>query len=81
MRNFKTKTNIPKRSLNKKGQSALEYLMTYGWALVIMIVVVAALVALDLFNLGSTTTTCAGFPSLIAYQRHTLAANGNFKKD
>ncbi len=31
---------------NKKGQSALEYLMTYGWALVVIVVVVAALVLL-----------------------------------
>ena len=32
----------------KKGQTALEYLMTYGWAILIVIVVVAALYALGL---------------------------------
>lgn len=32
--------------LGKKGQSALEYLMTYGWALVVIVIAVAALVVL-----------------------------------
>ena len=32
----------------KKGQTALEYLMTYGWAILIVIIVVAALYALGL---------------------------------
>jgi hypothetical protein len=32
--------------LGKKGQSALEYLMTYGWALVVIVIAVAALVIL-----------------------------------
>lgn len=31
---------------NQKGQSALEYLMTYGWALVVIVIVIAALVFL-----------------------------------
>ena len=31
---------------SKKGQSALEYLMTYGWALVVIVIVIAALVFL-----------------------------------
>ncbi len=30
----------------KRGQSALEYLMTYGWALVVIVIAVAALVIL-----------------------------------
>ena len=32
--------------MNQKGQSALEYLMTYGWALVVIVIAVAALVIL-----------------------------------
>ena len=39
------------RHLEKKGQSALEYLMTYGWALVVIVIAVAALVVL--INPGS----------------------------
>lgn len=65
--------------LNNKGQAALEYLMTYGWALVVMVVVIAALVALDIFNLGSVTDTCAGFPTTVAYQRHVYDATGTFQ--
>lgn len=34
----------------KKGQAALEYLMTYGWAILIIIVVVAALYAMGVFT-------------------------------
>ena len=34
----------------KKGQSAMEYLMTYGWAILIVIIVAAALYALGVFN-------------------------------
>ncbi len=33
-------------NLGKRGQSALEYLMTYGWALVVIVIAVAALVVL-----------------------------------
>ncbi len=34
----------------KKGQSALEYLMTYGWALLILVIVGIALYSLGVFN-------------------------------
>jgi len=40
MRNMKT----------KKAQAAMEYLMTYGWAILIVIIVAAALFALGVFN-------------------------------
>jgi len=33
-----------------KGQAALEFLMTYGWAVIIVVVVVAALFAMNIFN-------------------------------
>ncbi len=38
-------------NFGKRGQSALEYLMTYGWALVVIVIAVAALVVL--INPGS----------------------------
>src|SRR3989338_6964005 len=48
---------------NKKGQSALEYLMTYGWALVVIVIVVAALVFL--INPSQVGTEgCTGFTKL-----------------
>ena len=55
----------------KKGQSALEYLMTYGWALVVIVIVVAALVFLiNPSQVGSSA--CTGFQSMPI---------GNFKLD
>jgi len=48
---------------NNKGQSALEYLMTYGWALVVIVIVVAALVFL--INPSQVGTEgCTGFTKL-----------------
>ncbi len=46
-----------------KGQSALEYLMTYGWALVVIVIVIAVLVFLiNPTQIG--TNTCTGFDKL-----------------
>jgi hypothetical protein len=36
-----------------KGQSALDFLMTYGWALLLIVLAVGALFALGVFNMGS----------------------------
>src|SRR3989344_8345070 len=44
----------------RKGQGALEYLMTYGWALLIIVVVGAALFALGVFS-PQTREGCTGF--------------------
>ncbi len=50
-------------SKNKKGQSALEYLMTYGWALVVIVIVVAALVFLiNPSQVGGQS--CTGFQNM-----------------
>lgn len=50
---------------NVKAQSAMEYLMTYGWAILIIGVVLVALFALGIFNassfVSSTCTPVAGF--------------------
>ena len=39
----------------RKAQSALEYLITYGWAILIIVIVGAALFALGVFNPGGNT--------------------------
>lgn len=45
-----------------KAQAAMEYLMTYGWAILIVIIVAAALFALGVFNPSTyTTSTATGF--------------------
>ena len=46
----------------RKGQGAMEYLMTYGWALLVIVVVGAALFALGVLNPTTyTQTRCQGF--------------------
>lgn len=44
----------------QRGQSALEYLMTYGWALIVIVVVIAALVVL----VPKPAPSCTGFQKL-----------------
>jgi len=48
---------------DKRGQSALEYLMTYGWALIVIVIVIAALVFLiNPTQIG--TEGCTGFQKM-----------------
>ncbi|RLJ08907.1 MAG: hypothetical protein DRP13_01730 [Candidatus Aenigmatarchaeota archaeon] len=64
--------------MKMKAQSAMEYLMTYGWAILIVIIVAAALFALGVFNpstyTGYTATGFAtlGAPSEWQYQGNTF---------
>ncbi|MEW6295543.1 MAG: hypothetical protein AB1467_04590 [Candidatus Diapherotrites archaeon] len=54
---------------NKKGQSALEYLMTYGWALVVIVVVIAVLYIL----VGTpTANSCGNFGTDIPVINHKV---------
>jgi hypothetical protein len=64
--------------MKKKGQGALEYLMTYGWALLIIVVVGAALYALGVLNPATyTQSRCTGFQYFI-YQDQKYASTGAF---
>lgn len=58
----------------KKAQAAMEYLMTYGWAILIIIVVVAALYAMGVFKLGArvTCSPCFGYFAYVDYSVGTL---------
>ena len=47
------KQNIGQLSTKPKAQSAVEYPMTYGWAILIIAIIVAAFFALGLFNGGT----------------------------
>ena len=52
---------IPMKSM--KAQSATEYLMTDGWALLIIVIIGAVLYSMGVFNYSSyVQTTSAGFP-------------------
>ena len=46
-----------------KAQSAVEYLMTYGWSILIVAVVISSLILLGVFNSGNTgTSSCLATP-------------------
>ena len=65
----------------RKGQAAMEYLMTYGWAILIVVIVAAALFALGVFSPATFVgETAVGFPNLGIPATGTwqLLANGNF---
>ena len=47
---------------NKKGQAALEFLMTYGWAILAAIIVIGALGTYFYFNQGGTDTVYINAP-------------------
>ncbi|MBI2530042.1 MAG: hypothetical protein HYW05_02780 [Candidatus Diapherotrites archaeon] len=61
--------------LNKKAQAALEYLTTYGFALVVIAVVIGVLIFMGIIKIP-TAGTCTGLEKL-AYEDHALDANGN----
>jgi len=62
----------------KKAQSAMEYLMTYGWAILIVIIVAAALYALGIFNPATYTGSIpTGFANLGAPDEWVLDSNGD----
>jgi hypothetical protein len=52
---------------NLKGQAAMEYLMTYGWAILVVIAVVAALYGLGVFKIGSGAVKCGPCFSYFAF--------------
>ena len=52
-------------AMKMKGQSAMEYLMTYGWAIIIIVIVAAALYALGVFNPATySAAKASGFPNM-----------------
>jgi hypothetical protein len=50
--------------IKNKGQSAMEYLMTYGWAILVVMVVGIAMWQLGIFNMGGTSLTSTGFAKI-----------------
>jgi hypothetical protein len=43
--------------MNKKGQAAMEFLTTYGWAFLVILVVIAGLYYMDVFSFDKALTT------------------------
>ena len=64
--------------MKTKAQSALEYMMTYGWAILIIVIVAAVLYSMGIFNPSSSSgTTATGFSPFVVLaqtcQLHGLA--------
>ncbi|MCW6160160.1 MAG: hypothetical protein LVQ95_03685 [Candidatus Micrarchaeales archaeon] len=50
----------------KRSQSAIEYLMTYGWSILVIVVVLAILFAFNIFNPKSlSTNNCRSFENFV----------------
>ncbi len=66
-------------SVNEKGQGAMEYLMTYGWAILVVMIVGIVMWQLGIFNMGSTSITATGFSKIKPQLAGTgMRANGDF---
>ncbi|MFH1054845.1 MAG: hypothetical protein V1744_01990 [Candidatus Altiarchaeota archaeon] len=50
--------------IGNKGQGAMEYLMTYGWAILVVMIVGIVMWQLGIFNMGGTTVTATGFAKI-----------------
>jgi len=61
----------------RKGQSAMEYLMTYGWAILVIIVVIAVLFYIGVLNPRNVTPTTCTFQPGFSCVTFILRTNGN----
>ncbi len=62
--------------LTHKSQSALEYMMTYGWAILIIVIVAVILYSMGIFNPSSSVTpTSSGFSPFVI-QSVLCSSNG-----
>jgi uncharacterized protein (UPF0333 family) len=63
--------------MDKKGQGAMEYLMTYGWAILVVIIVGVVLWQMGIFNpSGGTAPGSSGFGSVRAKDWSCSIVNG-----
>ncbi len=62
---------------SKHSQSALEYMMTYGWAILIIVIVAAGLYSLGIFSpTNSASTSITGFSGLGSVQAECIGNQG-----
>ena len=74
---YSTRTTKLTTLRSKHSQSALEYMMTYGWAILIIVIVAAGLYSLGIFNPSSSAgTTITGFSGLGSVQAECIAGQG-----
>ena len=64
------------RKLDKKGQGAMEYLMTYGWAIMVVMIVGVVLWQMGVFKLGQAGKGQTGFGQMKVID-HSYVSGGN----
>ena len=57
-----------------RSQSAMEYLMTYGWAILVIIIVIAVLFYIGVLNPRNVTPTVCNFPPGISCSSFKLTS-------
>lgn len=62
----------------KAGQAGLDFLMTYGWALLIIVLVIGVLFALGIFNVSSFTGNRAAGFAQVGVAAWKLTPGGTF---
>ena len=66
--------------LNSKGQGAMEYLMTYAWAILVVLIVGVVLYQMGIFSQSGATITTTGFTQLkLISQVTSYDHDGNFQ--
>jgi hypothetical protein len=66
--------------VGNKAQAAMEYLMTYGWAILVVMVVGIAMWQLGIFNMGGASLTSTGFSKIKPQLAGSgIAHNGQIK--
>lgn len=64
--------------LGNKGQGAMEYLMTYGWAILVVMIVGVVLWQLGVFNVGQGNLVVTGFVKMQPLTPSVAYRNTNF---
>ena len=60
--------HVPRSVKGSKSQSALEYMMTYGWAILIIVIVAGVLYSLGIFSPSSS----AGNSLIMAFANYSI---------
>ena len=64
--------------VNNRGQGAMEYLMTYGWAILVVMIVGVVLWQLGVFNVGQGNLVTTGFVKMQPLTPSVAYRNNNF---
>ena len=65
-----------RNALYPKSQSAIEYLMTYSWAILIIAIVLGAVFALGVFNFSTYVHNSCVLPNSFSCETSVLSENG-----